>query len=892
MKGLGNEISSALDTIIEGLNYDFFKSPVEINDEENFSTVFLDSEKMKKIMESKVSSFNSAKKILDKWMNSPNAPHAKTIRAYIQKVVSAGDMAIDILRTALCQDIDFKSLEPHKHDAAIKAKPVILESIFDLESSLKELKEKLESDDLSLSDKEFRIGYPERFSKGEFFPIKDYWKDWYDKKKDAVKICPFSSSGDTIVLENLKIILPKLPRDKSKILFYNLPKNEQYWRRQELPKNIIFENSDLWDDFIKEEFRRRREGVWFMNNGKPVYLTGNHYFALQWCKMLDSGGYMDFRYAQLYMFYHLEACFIDDRCLGQIFVKSRRTGFTYIILSIILNHSTSTKNKNFGITSKSDSDARKAFIKYRYMLLNLPFFFLPTIKGKLDSPKEFEFSAPLNSSKEVKKNKNINSNDYLNNYIDYEPTKNDSYDGQSLYIYFGDECGKWRSPNDYVQHFGQISPTMLEGGVVVGKAFIGSTVGAMNKGGKQFKDMYDLSDITKRNKITSMTTTGLYRYFLQAQDNMTAFTDKYGVCHKVAPKRKTWNVNGKLIRIGSLDYLISQEESKKKESDKALNEQYRAFPRKIEHAFRDKSSECVFNITKLYEQLEHNENLPEETRFTVGNFDWENGIDSNVVFFPNSKGRFKISWIPSVVDDTEHLMNRVKKVGDMYYPLNGDVLRFGCDPFSLKSTHGEGSKGGLHGKTLMFPEGGAPSNSFIVEYISRPSDEIIFFEDVIKCIYFYGAPILVESNRIDLLRHMRNRGYRGFVMDRLDRPKNKLNANEKEYGGQTMSNKDILDSHLNAIGSWIERYVGISTNEQFRKIGEIGKMPFDETLRDWLNFDPDNRNKHDATISSGLAIMACQTEKYKGKKKNKKENVNVMNIFKKYNNKGTISSVI
>lgn len=893
MKGLSTEISFALDTIIDGLNYNFF-SEVEGDDDlmdiEQYVQT-LEPEKMKTIMQSKASSFNSAKKILEKWMNSPNAPNIETIRDYIQRVVSAGDVAIDILRRALAGTIDFQSLDPHKHDAAIKAKPIILESIFDLDNSIRELREKLETDDLSLSEKEFRVGYPERFGKGEFFPTGEYFKDWYDEKTDGVKICPFGTTGKSMILDDLTIILPKPPKDKSKILFSDLPKSEQYWRRQEIPKGINLDNADLWDEYIKEEFRRRREGIWFMNNGEPVYLTGNHYFALQWCKMLDSGGYMDFRYAQLNMFYHLEACIIDDRCLGQLFVKSRRTGFTYIVLSIMLNHSTGTKNNNFGITSKSDTDAKKAFLKYRYMLLNLPFFFLPTIKGKLDSPKEFEFSAPLNNSKEAKKTKDVNSDDYLNNYIDYEPTKNDSYDGQALYMYLGDEAGKWKKPNDYIQHFGQISPTMLEGGVVVGKAFIGSTVGAMNKGGEQFKDMYNASDIAKRNDITGMTSSGLYRYFLPAQDNMTAFTDKFGVCHKEKPEKKTYNVNGKLIRSGSIQYLMSQEEAKKAESDKALNEQYRAFPRTIEHAFRDEADECVFNITKLYEQLEHNEKLPEETRFVIGNFDWEDGKDSDVVFFPNPKGRFKISWMPSVVDDTEHLANRVKEINGRYFPLNEDVIRFGCDPFSLKSTHGEGSKGGLHGKTMMFPEGGAPSNKFAVEYIARPADEIIFFEDVIKCIRFYGAPILVESNRIDLLRHMRNRGYRGFAMDRLDKPKSKLNPNEKEYGGQPMSGKDMLDSHMNAIGSWIERYVGISTNEKYRPLGEMGEMVFDETLKDWLKFNPDERTKYDATISSGLAIMACQTEKYKGKKR-KKDGTKVMTIFKKYNNRGNISQSI
>lgn len=886
-----DDISIGLDSMIEGLNYNFFSidGSSEIDDTKEMEefVLSLEPEKMKKIMESKASSFNSAKKILNMWMSSPDAPKKEVARDYIERIVYAGDSALEILRSAYIMDIDYSKLDAHKHDSAIKAKPLILESVFDLEKDLRELREKLESDDLSLAEREFRVGYPERFAKGEFYPVKSYHQDWYDQEKDAVRICPFSSKGKIIELEKLQIQLPKVPENKEDILFHDLPKAEQYWRRLDVPTSITPDNADLWDAYIKGEFKRRREGVWFMNNGVPTYLTGNHYFAMQWCKMLDTGDYMNYRHAQANMFYHLEACIIDERCLGQLFVKSRRTGFTYVILSIMLNASTGTRNNNFGITSKSDMDAKKAFLKYRYMLLNLPFFFLPLIKGKLDSPKEFEFASPLTNTKEAKKNKLFNTDEYLNNLVDYSPTKDDSYDGQAMFMYLGDEAGKWKKPNDYIAHFGQVSPTMLEGGEVVGTAFIGSTVGAMSKGGEQFEKMYQSSDVTKRNEITQMTSSGLYSYFLPAQENMSSFTDIYGTCHKEKPKKTTKNIKGRLILVGATEYLISQEEAKRAESDRALNEQYRAFPRIIEHAFRDESGEGVFNKTKLYEQIEFNKESTENDRYAIGNFEWVGGIDGDVEFQPNPHGRFKVSWMPSVVDNTHEYQNRVKEVNGKFYPLNENFVRFGCDPFSYKSTHGKGSKGSIHGKTVTLPDGGAPSNIFVVEYIARPPDETTFFEDVIKVVRFYGSPILIESNRMDLLRHMRNRGYRGFCINRMD--KVKLNPQELEYGGQMMSGKDMLDSHMAAIGTWIQNYVGLYQDDikKLRPIGEMGEMPFNETLTDWLKFDPDNRTEYDATISSGLAIMACQKEKYKGKEKPKRV-LDISGFVPTFNNKGSI----
>jgi hypothetical protein len=290
--------------------------------------------------------------------------------------------------------------------------------------------------------------------------------------------------------------------------------------------------------------------------------------------------------------------------------------------------------------------------------------------------------------------------------------------------------------------------------------------------------------------------------------------------------------------------------------------------------------------------MEFNDSIPQESKYTIGNFEWKDGIkDEDVVFYPTNKGRFKVSWLPSVVDGTESLANRVKEVNGKFYPLNKECVRIGIDPFSLKSTHGKGSKGGAHGLTLRFTEGGAPANKFVFEYLSRPADETIFFEDMIKVMRYYGSPALVESNRVDLLRHMRNRGYRGFALNRLDRPTHKLNPHEIEYGGQMMAGKDMLDSHMNSIGAWVEKYVGVYSNEEekLRTVGEMGDMPFEETLRDWLTFDPDKRTEYDATISSGLAIMACQSEKYKKVVKKKDKSKYLVPLIRKYDNRGSLS---
>ncbi len=68
----------------------------------------------------------------------------------------------------------------------------------------------------------------------------------------------------------------------------------------------------------------------------------------------------------------------------------------------------------------------------------------------------------------------------------------------------------------------------------------------------------------------------------------------------------------------------------------------------------------------------------------------------------------------------------------------------------------------------------------------------------------------------------------------------------------------------------------------------MGYMPFGSTLEDWAKFDISNRTKFDASISSGLAIMACQKHLYQPVKKESKIIVN----FARYRNKGNCSEII
>tara|TARA_R100000458_G_C8266359_1_gene241389 strand:+ start:76 stop:1314 length:1239 start_codon:yes stop_codon:yes gene_type:complete len=411
---------------------------------------------------------------------------------------------------------------------------------------------------------------------------------------------------------------------------------------------------------------------------------------------------------------------------------------------------------------------------------------------------------------------------------------------------------------------------------------MGSTSNALNKGGENFKKLFEDSSLSSRN-ANGQTKSGLYSLFIPMEYNMEGFIDIYGQPVFRKPQEKVKGVDGEWIRNGAIDYWEAEVESLKNDAD-ALNEFYRQFPRTESHAFRDESKSSLFNLTKIYQQIDYNDSLIPEHFLTRGSFSWANGIkDSKVIWTPNKRGRFLISWSPP-----KHLQNNIIERNGVKFPGNDHIGAFGCDSYDISGTvGGGGSNGALHGLTTFSMEE-APSNQFFLEYIARPQTAEIFFEEVLMACVFYGMPILIENNKPRLLYHLKNRGYRGFSMNRPDKHRSKLSKSEKELGGIPNTSEDIKQAHAAAVESYIEKYVGLDFESTYRPSDEMGMMLFSKTLEDWARFDITNRTRHDATISSGLAIMATQRHLYSPQKKQSKISVN----FARYTNTGRLSTLI
>ena len=407
---------------------------------------------------------------------------------------------------------------------------------------------------------------------------------------------------------------------------------------------------------------------------------------------------------------------------------------------------------------------------------------------------------------------------------------------------------------------------------------MGSTSNALDKGGDNFKKLYNASDVTSRNK-NGQTKSGLYSLFIPMEWNYEGFIDEYGYPVFDSPDHDVLGPDGELIDIGIIEHWNNEAEGLKSDQD-GLNEFYRQFPRTTEHAFRDEAKNSIFNLVKIYEQIDYNEGVGSAANVSTGNFQWINGIkDTQVMFYPDPKGRFKVSWTPP-----PHLQNKIIVKNGVKYPANEHMGAFGCDSYDISGTvDGRGSNGALHGLTKFSMED-APPNHFFLEYIARPQTAEIFFEDVLMSLIFYGMPLLCENNKPRLLYYMRRRGYRGYSMNRPDKVWNKLSVTEKEIGGIPNSSEDIKQAHAAAIEMYIQGHVGHLGE------GNYGGVYFNRTLNDWAGFDINKRTKFDASISSGLAIMGCNRHLYAPNANIEKTALNIS--IAKYSNNGGLSKLI
>jgi hypothetical protein len=201
---------------------------------------------------------------------------------------------------------------------------------------------------------------------------------------------------------------------------------------------------DFYDDrleqFKEQEWNRRLNGFWFMNNGTPCFITGLYYLYLVWWK-IDVGS-PSFRIPDLEKFYFLDYCINDPLCMGAVEVTKRRFGKSFVAGLFIVEYVSRTKMAFGGIQSKTGKDAGKFFSK---TVVNpfrrLPKFFRPEYDMSLGANPKSEIRFQKTNVRGKKAESQVDKSE-LGGGIDHQPSDKVAYDGQKIHRYVGDEAGK------------------------------------------------------------------------------------------------------------------------------------------------------------------------------------------------------------------------------------------------------------------------------------------------------------------------------------------------------------------------------------------------------------------------------------------------------------------
>jgi hypothetical protein len=665
------------------------------------------------------------------------------------------------------------------------------------------------------------------------------------------------------VIGGYTITLPEPPAAKDIANFYVKQENQKF-TRTELPKDLRKWEPEARKDFILKEWEKRLNGYWFYNNGNIEYITGAHYFYLNWWYI--NTGYPMFVDADRDFFYFWKMCEDDPKCDGMIYITRRGDGKTVKAISAVYEPIARKYNVQAGIQSKNEPDAKKIFAKLIFSWSKLPYFFRPIDIGISRPTRVLNFGAP---SVRNTKSQEKEDEDVLNSFIDFEDAGVAAYDGQTLHRIFVDEFGK-TIECDVNERMNTLRECLRAGRGQYGRGKILATTTVeemLKKGGANCKKVWNRADASKLDG-NGQTQNGMYRLFnpanigfLEVMDGQT-FVDEYGYSDKEK----------------AFEFFMNRRKSLKGAD---LNSEKRKYPLYEKDIWVSDSKMSMYDTDKIDAQMEYNDSIDLDKVLVRGDFKWKDGIiDSTVVWHPHAKGKWLVAWMPELADRNKQLMKHGLK-----HPGNTEVGAFGLDPYDNKTTvDGRKSDAASYGLMRFNPLKPYDTGNFISEYVNRPELPEEMWEDMILEAVFYGWEILIENNKIGTINHFRRRGYIKYLMHRPEETQT-ASSRKMEEPGIPMSGDDARMALIYATQSHINQRVGMVEEEGREPY--MGRCYFNKLLENWKEFDFDRKwTEFDSMVGAGMAILGSR--KYLPKKVAK----GPIKLFETYDGSGMMSTRI
>lgn len=643
------------------------------------------------------------------------------------------------------------------------------------------------------------------------------------------------------------VTLPEQPDDNliEDWGFKDNPK-EQYWRKNELPDyfdeveydrdgNALLTTKQR--EFALREVYRCKNGFWFYNNGEATYITGKHYFYLTWWKLEDDI-FPDYRDLDRRYFLFLDHWEKVPWCLGVVIAKMRRRGSTSIATCNLVYESIFYKNSFCGLTSKTQQDAKSAFVNMiSFGYRQLPVFLKPKQLNNRDSVSELVFA---HKSVDVKSAKGgiIDNDTGHRSRIDYRAPGLNAYDSGRLSRALIDEGGKFPKEVPFQQFISIISKTLVKGAKKVGFIECPSTSNSLTNGGEEFKKVWDSADVIKYGKTPNR----LVRYFNPAYDGYYGFIDKYGKSVIDEPTEEQYNylvenfvgigdLDESDIKLGAKKYILKRRENL---TGTELEEEIRMNPIDESEIFMSANQNCIFDVNNINNQIRILTANPVYKRKVL----FYRDLDLKVKWRDISKNEEDFCW--EFIDG----LNLGKESNKHYFdtllriPGRTDDGVIGVDGYS--NSQG-GKKYGSKASAWVFKKYDIrdPENTglFIGHLYGRPKDKEDLHEQILLAAEYLGYKVWYEFVADDYYGYFKNRGRLGYLakFPLITIPpdkKAKSKIPERHYGFPTtpFALTKQNDAMITYILYHCHKIKWIELLEDLRKYNSNERTPFDRSV--------------------------------------------------------------
>ena len=667
---------------------------------------------------------------------------------------------------------------------------------------------------------------------------------------------------DGLYIEGLKYEFPPRPPLKE-IRNYGLPKNKQVWSRRKDDEQ--FDWSDGWEErlndnpeqvqFIVDEIDRLNNGEWVYIGGEATYINNFCYFFLSHFILEDSGEYPEYRDTSLYYYRFVEICDKMRLCTGHTLMKGRRLGATSMVMARMLLKALLTRNKSFGITSKTGVDAETAFGFLVIAFQALKPYLKPQMEGNESPKKVLSLKKQANRIKKDQKVSNSNR-EGLNNKVLWRSTSSNTFDGGAYEEILVDESGKFPSDVPIDKYLAVVTKCVKKGAKVTGKLCLPTTVNPPKDGGAAYRIVYDNSDQSKADYL-GQTKTGLNRIMIPAYLGFAGYMDMFGNSVWQTPteeQRAYLESTGECPdpNIGSKAYL--EHIRKQLESDnEALQEEIRMNPFNAIEVFETSNNRCLFDVknlndreAELIDRLEEQGKNPYKDE--LGRRGWFQKSPSGRVHFVDDKEG--LWYVDNLISEEESNRHTLSYKGEQI-PTNEELGCGGLDSIaSGDATVDAGSDACLiirNRYSSMNPERtGIP----MAMLLGRMADVNKFHQQVYNGLQYYGVKMLAERAPISWLTYAVDNKLTGYLYG------TQRSDGTWVYGVVAQQSAATKDEHAEV--------------QVLSSLHDYDKIPFIRLVRDRKAFSVNDRTDFDACMADGYCLMAMRIPFKKVVKENKK----------------------